>query len=246
MPFPDYLSSGALLSAAFAGGVVSGFAGFAFSAVAGAILLHVYPPALAIPLMMLCSIGTQLGSMAYLRKKLQWGQSITFLIGGAMGVPVALAIFHNIDAQSFRRGFGLFLAAYAAYMLMRPKLIYVVESSSRFSNTAVGFAGGLVGGLTAMPGALPTIWCDLRGMAKETQRGMVQPFIAAMQFLAIVLLLLQPAKLPDGLFANLLISLPALALGTYIGLKLFGKADDTMFRRAVLGLLLISGLVLAF
>ena len=33
--------------------------GFAFSAVAGAVLLHVLPPAEAVPLMMACSIVTQ-------------------------------------------------------------------------------------------------------------------------------------------------------------------------------------------
>ena len=35
----------------FAGAVVSGFCGFAFSAVAGAILLHALPPSEAVPLM---------------------------------------------------------------------------------------------------------------------------------------------------------------------------------------------------
>jgi hypothetical protein len=44
-----------------------------------------------------------------------------------------------------------------------------------------------------------------------------------------------------GLF---LIGLPALALGTWIGLKLFGKLDDAMFRRVVLALLLVSGVSL--
>ena len=43
----------------FAGAVVSGLLGFAFSAVAGAILLHVLPPTEAVPLMIACSIVTQ-------------------------------------------------------------------------------------------------------------------------------------------------------------------------------------------
>ena len=38
-----------------------------------------------------------------------------------------------------------------------------------------------------------------------------------------------------------LIGLPALAVGTWAGLKLFGKLDDQAFRRVVLVLLLISG-----
>jgi hypothetical protein len=44
-----------------------------------------------------------------------------------------------------------------------------------------------------------------------------------------------------GLF---FLGLPALALGTWIGLKLFGKLDDAMFRRVVLALLLVSGVSL--
>ena len=44
-----------------------------------------------------------------------------------------------------------------------------------------------------------------------------------------------------GLF---LIGLPTLALGTWAGLKLFGKLDDAMFRRIVLALLLVSGVSL--
>jgi uncharacterized membrane protein YfcA len=128
-------------------------------------------------------------------------------------------------------------------MLLRPRLVPVRGGS--VSNAAVGFAGGVVGGLTAMPGALPTIWCDLQGLGKEVQRGVVQPFIAAMQGFAVLLFLARPDKLPEGLLVNLLISLPGLALGTFVGLKLFGKVDEAIFRRSVLCLLLISGLMLA-
>ena len=41
-----------------------------------------------------------------------------------------------------------------------------------------------------------------------------------------------------------LIGLPALALGTWAGLKLFGRLNDAAFRRIVLVLLLASGLSL--
>lgn len=239
----DYASITAVVAASFAGGIVAGFAGFAFSAVAGAILLHFFEPSLAIPLMMLCSIAAQLGSMAYLRKSLRWTHSLFFVLGGALGVPVAVSVFHHIDADAFRRGFGIFLACYASYMLWRPRV--VAFRGGRISDTAIGFAGGVVGGLTAMPGALPTVWCDLRGMAKEAQRGMVQPFITAMQVLAVVLFLTRPQKLPETLFLDLLISLPGLAIGTFIGLKLFGRVDELIFRGTVLTLLLASGLMLA-
>jgi hypothetical protein len=40
-----------------------------------------------------------------------------------------------------------------------------------------------------MPGALPTIRCDLNGAPKAQQRGLVQPFIAVMQVFLLVLIL---------------------------------------------------------
>ena len=41
-----------------------------------------------------------------------------------------------------------------------------------------------------------------------------------------------------------LIGLPALLAGTWLGLRLFGRLDEAMFRRVVLVLLLASGVVL--
>src|SRR3954453_4288889 len=49
----DITSCLLLSAAAFSGALVSGFAGFAFSAVAGSVLLRVFPPMEAVPLMML-------------------------------------------------------------------------------------------------------------------------------------------------------------------------------------------------
>jgi hypothetical protein len=41
-----------------------------------------------------------------------------------------------------------------------------------------------------------------------------------------------------------LIGLPAVLLGTWLGLKLYGKLDEAVFRMVVLVLLLVSGLTL--
>ena len=47
----------------FAGATVSGLTGFAFSAVAGAILLHIMAPIEAVPLMMICSVLVQITNL---------------------------------------------------------------------------------------------------------------------------------------------------------------------------------------
>lgn len=225
----------------FAGAVVSGFTGFAFSAVAGAVLLHALPPSEAVPLMMICSILVQSVCLVSLRRHIQWRGSLMLVAGGLFGLPPALYVLLHADPTSFRIGFGLFLSAYAGFMLFRPALHYFKGVQGPGYDAVVGFLGGLVGGVTAMPGAVPTIWFDLRGLAKDRQRGLVQPYIAAMQVAALAILAARRG-VPHVLVENLVFSLAPLAGGTLIGLALFGKVSEGPFRRVLLGVLLVSGL----
>jgi uncharacterized protein len=227
----------------FAGALVSGLAGFAFSAVAGVMLLHVLPPTEAVPLMMACSLVPQIVSLVALRRTVKWRGNPVLIAGGALGILPALYLLQHIDAQVFRIGFGAFLAAYAACMLLRPAGACLQVARSRLREAAVGFGGGLVGGLTAMPGALLVMWCDLHGMPKEQQRGLVQPYILAMQIFALALLLSRN-DLSTKALMGLTVSLPALAAGSALGVILFGKVNDTGFRRVVLAILLVAGLLL--
>lgn len=142
------LDSFLLLSVAvFFGAFVSGLAGFAFSAVAGAILLHVLQPLEAVPLMMACSIGVQATNLWALRNSIRWKESAVLILGGILGVPLALWLLHNADARAFQRGFGLMIAAYSGYMLFKPGLGRLQEMS-RSRTAMVGFGGGVIGGLT--------------------------------------------------------------------------------------------------
>lgn len=227
--------------AVFAGAIVCGFAGFAFSAVAGAILLHVMPPKEAVPFMMVCSVLLQGAAMLALREHLQWRRAAALIVGGLAGLSPGLWLLQHVDTQAFRIGFGLFLAAYAVYMLFRPALARLREKPGALADASIGFGGGVIGGLTAMPGALPTIWCDLSGIAKDAQRGLLQPYIAAMQ-VAALLLLFAVQGVPQNLVAHLGAASPALVAGGAIGLTLYGRVNDRMFRRAVLCALLASGI----
>jgi len=230
----------------FFGTGVSAFAGFAGLGGAGAVLLHVLPPQHVIPLIMLCSIATQASCLFYLRPSINWRMMAKMAAGGLTGLPIALHVLPMMDGSLFRLGFGWLLVAYACYMLLsmsaQPVSTHVLRQSSV---PLVGFAGGLVGGMTAMPGAVPTLWCDLHGVSRLEQRGIVQPFMLVIQVAAILLLWQAPDS--DVIYWNTFaIVLPAVAAGTWVGLTLFRQVDGLGFRRAVLVLLMLSGATLIF
>jgi hypothetical protein len=94
-----------------------------------------------------------------------------------------------------------------------------------------------------MPGALPTMWCDLRGMPKDQQRGLVQPYIVALQIFALALMLVRNTVTGQAL-VNLTYSLPALAAGVAVGIMMFRRVSSTTFRSAVLVVLFCAGVLL--
>ncbi|HEX5211508.1 MAG TPA: sulfite exporter TauE/SafE family protein [Pseudolabrys sp.] len=225
----------------FAGSLAAGLAGFAFSAIAGALLFHWLAPVEAVPLLLACSVTTQLFSITSLWSTMQWRQCLPYLVGGVAGIPLGAKLLENFSPHVFAGGFGIFLICYSSYMLLRPAL--AVSCGGRLAEVAAGFAGGITGGATAFPGAFPTIWCSLRGLSKNEQRGIVQPFILLMQIATLVYF----SKLgifSSGTWTNYFWCVPAVIAGTWLGLQLFDRVDDKKFRRLVLFFLLVSGTTL--
>ena len=123
-------------------------------------------------------------------------------------------------------------------MLLRPPFAF--NGGGRMVEIAAGFAGGITGGATAMPGAIPTIWCNLKGLSKIQQRAIVQPFILLMQ-IATMAYFSKLGILASATWTTYLWCAPAVVAGTFLGLWLFERVDDGKFRRLVLLFLLISG-----
>jgi hypothetical protein len=237
----NHMTLVATLLAIFAGSMAAGLAGFAFSAITGALLFHWLNPIEAVPLLLACSITTQLFSISRLWHVMQWRRCCPYLFGGFVGIPIGAKLLEAFDARLFAVGFGCFLVCYSLYMLFSPRSI--ISGGGLYADVLAGFVGGISGGATAFPGAIPAIWCNVRGLSKLEQRGIVQPFILIMQFATLAyfskLGILSSATLHTYLWCA-----PAVAVGTWLGLHLFDRTSDSRFRQVVLLFLLISGAIL--
>jgi len=217
---------------------VSSIAGFAFAALAGiglAFLAH--DPVRAVHTIVLCSIATQLYAVWQLRRSIQWLALWPMLAAGALTVPFGVWLLLHAQTAIYRIGLGVLLIGYGAYSIVRSEEWKV--RASRSGDALAGALGGFVGGLTAFPGMLMTIWCSLQGSDKVSQRAIYQPYILAMQLVTVTSLhILGRGQLGNGHDLRYVIFA---VLGAAAGFALFKRMSAMQFRVALNILLVASG-----
>jgi uncharacterized membrane protein YfcA len=232
-----------IILAIFVAALVSSIAGFAFSAICGAMLFHLIDdPVRVVQVMMICSVGGQSLMVWALRHEIAWRTLANFLVGAALGLPLGIYVLLHTRPALYAQGVGAFLVLYAVFMILRRPMI--VRRQSAFLDAAAGFLGGVTGGAAAFPGAFVTIWCGFKGWSKEKQRGLYQPFILIVQLAAIAfmsLLSLTSRSHASFDFAGVAY-LPAMLLGSTFGLVSFNRLNDRQFALTVNLLLAVSGL----
>lgn len=232
---------GIFLVTVFFGGIVTGLAGFAMGLVVSGVWLHILTPAQTAALIVGYGLLVQSYGLWRLRHALRWKAVAPFIIGGAVGIPIGAASLSYINADYLRIGVGVLLVAYSTYSLARPHLKPMHAGFAL--ETGVGVVNGLLAGLTGLAGPIITIWCQLRGWPKDTQRAIFQPVILAAFAMTAISLSFTGAVTAD-LVRIYLDGLPALVAGLWLGLKLYGHLDEAAFRKVILVLLFFSGLVL--
>jgi uncharacterized membrane protein YfcA len=232
---------GLFLLATFIGGVASGLTGFAMGVLLAGIWLHILTPIQTATLIVGYGLWTQGYAIWKLRRTLSWRKIAPFIVGGAVGVPIGAMLLTYVNPAYLRSGIGLLLVLYSSYNLARPAF-KPVRSGVR-ADVGIGCVNGLLGGLTGLTGIVVTIWCQLRGWPKDVQRTVFQPVNLATIVMSAISLSIAGAVTAETVKIYLL-GLPLLLAGLWIGFKLYGKLDETAFRKVMLLFLLVSGFAL--
>jgi uncharacterized membrane protein YfcA len=231
-----------VVAGALAAGFVNGLTGTGYALVALGIWLHAMSPATAAPLAALCAVGGHVQSLPRIWRGVIWPRLWPFLMAGLVGVPVGTALLQRVAVQPLKLGVGLLLVSYCAWIafVRRPP---IVTGGGAVGDAAIGFTGGVLGGLASMSGPAPAVWAQLRGWTMHEQRGVNQPY--NMMILIVVVVTAAVAGLLDRAWLVwAAIALPSTVVGTRLGLLLYGRLDDRSFNRIVLTLLGLSGAML--
>src|ERR1700730_5263829 len=150
---------------ALAGGFVSGLAGFGTGLMALGIWLYVVPPSIAVPLVLICSILGQTSTLPSFWRSIDFKLVWPFLIGGLAGVPLGTLLIAHADPRIFKVSVGVLMLVFPTALYFNRTPI-ALSFGGRLADAAIGFAGGILGGLGGLSGPIPTLWASVRGWGK--------------------------------------------------------------------------------
>jgi uncharacterized membrane protein YfcA len=231
-----------ILAGALAGGFVSGLAGFGTGLTALGIWLHVIAPDRAATLVIVCSIVAQVQTLPTIWHAIDRRRLLPFILPGVIGVPIGAKLLTMVNPDVFRIAAGISLLGFASFMLFgRPTA--KIAWGGRIADGAIGFAGGVLGGLAGLSGPLPTLWASLRRWSKDERRAVFQAF--NFSILATALFAHAVAGLIDRELLHLMVfALPGTISGAWLGAWVYRRLSDRHFDRVVLYLLAMSGMTL--
>ncbi len=223
-------------------GFVQGLSGFAFGMVAMSFWAWSVDPRLAAVLATAGALTGQLIAAVTVRRGFNKTVLLPFVAGGLVGVPFGVFLLPLVNVTVFKAGLGGLLVLWCPAMLMSRSLPRVT-AGGRVADALAGLLGGVCGGIGGFSGAIPTLWCTLRGMQKDMQRAVVQNFNLSMLSVAFAL------QVGTGIVTRDMVPLLAMVavcvlVPVLLGARLYKGITEAQFRQVVLGLLTVSGVAL--
>lgn len=223
-------------------GFVQGLSGFAFSLVAMSFWAWSLDPKLASVLAVFGALTGQIIAAATVRRGFDVRLLLPFVLGGLAGVPIGVWLLPRLDVNAFKAVLGTLLVLWCPAMLLARKLPRITHGG-RIADAAAGLAGGVMGGIGGFTGALPTLWCTLRGFEKDAQRAVIQNFNLSMLAMTMASYVASGVVMREMLPFFAIVA-PAMLVPSLLGARLYLGITEARFRQIVLGLLTASGAAL--
>lgn len=221
---------------------IRGYSGFGFSAVLVAGMAFIVEPVAAVPLAIAFEVVASVVQGGSIRHEIRWRDFWILLAAAIVGNPVGVLILTTVDGDVLR--------AVTFVTLLTLSTALLVKRTARIAPTTalifgVGTIAGVVNGATAMSGLVLVLAMSFISISPAEMRATLVAYFFASDLVVLVALLVR-GDLNDELFWRVMLGLPLLATGIYVGSKAFRKASAESFRRVTLGLLVgisVVGLV---
>ncbi len=188
------------------------------------------------------------------RDKFNWKDWLTPVAGLAAGLPIGIYLFGAWDEHQLRVAIGVVMMFSAVVILLLRQIKRIREwiKGTRWqpgwvSGMLAGFLSGIFGGAVSIPGPPMIIYgaflMETDYWTAEQMKAIFTSFFAA-NLLYRIIVLTSMGQMRTEIAVEALAIVPALFLGTWLGIKLFKIMPREIFRWFIIALIFVLGLLL--
>ncbi len=219
----------------FAASLVRGYSGFGFSAALMAGLTLVLPVTEIVPLSVALEIFASIGQARGIWSDIDKPRLIKLLLAGVIGTPIGVFALGTFSPETLKVIILSFISAASVVLLFfRGKFFEISEKSF----LASGFLAGIANGAVAMSGMVLALFFTLTAVRPAVMRATMIAYFFVIDIWTLGLLGTS-GFYNNVIWARILIFLPLLALGIWMGTNYFKATEPQTFRIFVLWMLLV-------
>jgi uncharacterized protein len=223
----------------FVAAVMSGLAGFGLASISIPPLLLIYEPATVVALMKVLTIGTTWIIMVDAWRSISWRWIARLVPTALIGLFVGAWLLQVLATDAIQVIAGSVVFVLALMLLTwqprevreRGWMVPTLGLVSGTGSTAVGLSGPPV-----------VLYFTVMGVGKDMLRATIATYFVALDVVGLPTLVTQGVVGGDDLRLALALA-PMAVLGRLVGIRLVRFVSPPAFRRATLGLLLLTGAV---
>jgi uncharacterized protein len=220
---------------------VFGLSGFGSTVISVPILAHFVPVSYLVPLMALLDLASAVLIGTRNREHLSREELKRLLPWMFVGFAIGVTLLVGVPDRYLRAALGLFAAAIGVHGILNPTLLKTI---SKLWCIPAGIAGGAVATVFGAGGPIYATYLSGRLRDKTQIRTTMSTLISISAFSRAVVYAISGLLVHMALFVGALVLSPFVWIGLQIGQRIHVGLSQEQMRRAVGGLLVLTGLSL--
>ena len=228
--------------AGFIGSYVRGFTGFGANLIWAPALVTVMNPVQAVAIMGIVGLVSSVQIIVPVISKVNWDEVWPIITSSWLLVPFGIWALYDVNPESVRKTIGFFIIIIALILM----------KGWRYEGSRTGFKGklaqlttggiaGWLSGFGGIGGPIPVLYFTANIDQPSVQRANNVVTVSALIPAVLIVLLYKGAINEDTLIKSAILFIPV-ALGIWLGARSFRNVTPSIFRNAVLILLILIGI----
>ncbi|MDH5711598.1 MAG: sulfite exporter TauE/SafE family protein [Gammaproteobacteria bacterium] len=230
-----YLAAFCILLLAY---FLRGITGFGSGLIAIPLLAHFLPLTFVVPLVLVLDFAASVVLSRHTRMQVRWDEIRFLLPPSLVGILLGSFLLVNLPREPLLVGLGLFVIFFGLRYVFN---IHSERPISHWWSLPTGLIGGLIGALFGTGGPPYVVYLSHRLHDKTQLRGTLSGLFMLDGALRIITFLAIGLLLQAEMFFSLLLALPLVALGLYLGNRVHLGISHRQQLAIIGGLLLLSG-----